>query len=91
MFRLSPSMQGLIAKPCKEAVTDAELKEAAFSIVKASHKETKTRPYHEQLLRWYTQPVTAGEAYTQRAAIFSAANGFLQAELCATILAVLSV
>lgn len=66
--------------PCKEAVTEAELKEGAFSIVKASHKETKTRPYHEQLLRWFKEPVTIGEAYTQRAAIFSAANCFLQAQ-----------
>lgn len=72
-------LQGSLAKPVKEAASKAELKEAAFSIVKASHKEAKTRPYHEQLLRWFKQPVSIGEAYTQRAAIFSAANCFLQA------------
>ncbi len=72
-------LQERIAKPYKEAATKLELKEAAFSIVKASHKEAKTRPYHEQLLRWYKYPITLGEAYSQRAAIFSAANCFLQA------------
>ena len=64
--------------PSREIASPAELQEAAFGIVKACYKASKGFPYHQQVLRWMKEEVSVGEAYTQRAAIYCAANCFLQ-------------
>lgn len=73
------AVQGKMMKPSKELATSEELQEAAFSIVKASQRDVpRAKPYYMQLLRWLKEGLHAGEAYTQRSAIFAAANCFLQ-------------
>ena len=72
--------QASLGAPAVEVAEADELREAAFCIVKAAQPVgSRTRPYHEQYLRWLKQAPGLGEAYTQRAAIYNAAHCYLQA------------
>lgn len=73
------SAQGDLQPATVEALTAGELQEAAFCIIKSAQQQLpKAKPYHEQYLHWLKSGAPIGEAYTQRAAIYAAAECFLQ-------------
>ena len=72
---------GRLRKADIEATDKAAMQEAVFRLISQSHRAYRGTdgPYYASLLRWMTQGIEPGEAYSVRAAIHVKAKCYLQA------------
>lgn len=71
---------GTMRRPELEATDKVAMQEAAFRLISLAHRGYRTDgPYFLSFLRWMTQEIDPGEAYSVRAAIHINAKCYLQA------------